>query len=340
MDSKLSDGELVRRVLEGNTDAFAVLVHRYQDVAYAVAYSIVRNFHDAKDIAQEVWIRVYQRLATYDPDRYFGSWLYTVSKRCAIDWLRSRCSLPDEELSAALSVPDQKSLPDEEQERREACEGIHQALSSLSEVNRETTVLYYINGYSQKEVSQILGVPLGTVKRRLHDSREVLRKEVTEMIKETFEKNKPGWEFTEDVVNSVSELKGSIIDHLPERFRKLGQMDRDELRERQKQVLLSLVGALSISAEEVEIEKDIKIPTAEMGEEQREYLWQTLHELELIEILFAVMDDSRFREEVRKFSDVTVQVGRYNSPGKEHHNKLYVAFTIPPGHWNQTGIED
>jgi len=148
MDSELSDSELVRRILKSDMEAFAVLVRRYQNVAYAVAYSTVRNFHDAKDIAQEAWIRVYQRLATYGPDRYFGSWLYTVSKRCAMDWLRSGHSLPVEELRAALSVPDPKSLPDEELERREACETIHQALSSLSEVNRETTTLYYINGYS------------------------------------------------------------------------------------------------------------------------------------------------------------------------------------------------
>lgn len=53
---------------------------------------------------------------------------------------------------------------------------VQQALSSLSEVNRETTILYYINGYSQKDISGFLGVPLGTVKRRLHDSRKLLER--------------------------------------------------------------------------------------------------------------------------------------------------------------------
>lgn len=151
-------------------------MRRYQDVTYASAYSLVQNFHDAKDIAQEVWIKVYRGLATYDSNRHFGAWLYGISKRCAIDWLRSRQRLSVEGLSAAVNIPDPRPQPDEEQEKKELCEMVQQALSSLSEVNRETTILYYINGYSQKDISGFLGVPLGTVKRRLHDSRKLLER--------------------------------------------------------------------------------------------------------------------------------------------------------------------
>ena len=347
MDKDLSDSELVRKTLNGALEAFTDLVRRYQDVAYAAAYSLVHNFHDARDIAQEAWIRAYQRLVTYDPNRPFGAWLYRISKRCAVDWLRSRQHLPVADLAAAANIPDPRPQPDEEQEDRERYEMIHRALSSLSEVNRETTVLYYIDGYSQRDISGFLSVPLGTVKRRLHDSRKLLQKEVMKMVKEIFEENKLEWKFTEDVVNSVSELKKSLADHLPDKFRELGRMSKDELSERQKHVLQSLVKVLSISPEEVGIERKVKIQTADMSDEEKEYLWQTLHELELIQMLIGIVDGSTFLNEIQNFSDVTVEVGRYDASGDRLHNKLYVAFQILPNNdrngyrsWNQALIED
>ena len=254
MDEKILDSKLVKETLDGNSEAFTALVCRYQDVVYAAAYSIVRNFHDAKDIAQEAWINAYQKLFTYDPDRHFGAWIYRISKRCAVDWLRKRENSVVDDLSAAMNIADPGLQPDEEQEKRELYDIVNRALLSLSEVHRETTVLYYINGYSQIDVSRILNVPLGTVKRRLHDSRELLRKEVMDMVKEAFEINKLEWKFTQDVVNRVSELKKNLVDYLPDKFQELARMPGDKLNERRNNLLRSLFEALSISPEEAGIE--------------------------------------------------------------------------------------
>ncbi len=198
MHSGHSDSELMKRSLNGDVEAFTALVCRYRDVPYAAAYSLVHDFHDARDIAQEAWIKAYRRLITCDPDRHFGAWLYGISRRCAIDWLNRR-RLPTEDLSAAANVHDPRPQPDEEQEKREICEMVRRALSSLSEANRATTVLYYINGYSQRDISGILGVPLGTVKRRLHESRNSLRRDIMEMVRETFAKNELEGEFAQEV---------------------------------------------------------------------------------------------------------------------------------------------
>lgn len=92
------------------------------------------------------------------------------------------------------------------------------------------------------------------------------------MVKETFGENRLEWKFTEDVVNRISELKNSLVDYLPNGFRELGRMSRDELEKRQKCVLLSLVEALSISPNDVGVEEDITMPTTDMPEEQKEYL--------------------------------------------------------------------
>lgn len=198
MDQEISDKELVQMALNADTEALNTLIRRYQDVAYAAAYSVVRNFHDARDIAQEAWIKAYRRLNTFDPDRQFGAWLYRISQRCAIQWVYSHRNVPLQGLSTAADVPASGSLPDEVQERRELLEIVHRALSALSKTNRETTVLYYINGYSQRDVSEILGVPLGTVKRRLHDSRKLLQKKLMEALEQTFGEKRLPDEFTQE----------------------------------------------------------------------------------------------------------------------------------------------
>ena len=132
MDQGISDKELVQMALSADTEALNTLVCRYQDVAYAAAYSVMHNFHDARDIAQEAWIKAYRRLSTFDPDRQFGAWLYRISQRCAIQWVYSHRNLPLQDLSAAADVPASGPQPDEVQERRELLEIVHRALSALS----------------------------------------------------------------------------------------------------------------------------------------------------------------------------------------------------------------
>jgi RNA polymerase sigma-70 factor (ECF subfamily) len=79
-DEKVSDSELAKRTLDGDLEAFTMLVYRYKDVAYASAYSILWNFEDARDIAQEVWIRAYQSLIKFSLNDSFSAWLYKISR--------------------------------------------------------------------------------------------------------------------------------------------------------------------------------------------------------------------------------------------------------------------
>lgn len=330
MDKEFLDTDLVKRALTGDSDAFAILVRRYQDVAYAAAYAVVHNFHDAQDIAQDAWIRAYKKLTTYDQTRPFGAWLYRISKRRAIDWWQSMQHPPTTDISAASTVADPRPQPDEEQEIREMCDIVHRALATLSEVNRETTTLYYINGYSQEEVSRFLSVPLGTVKRRLHESRKFLMKEVMQMVKETFKQNKLTWQFTQDVVERVSQLKKDLTDYLPAEFHELAQMSKEELKERWNRLLRSLTEVLSVSPEAVTMEEEITFNVADLSEEQREYLYQTLHELELMEIVDVIRNHSRWMILIQDFASVKVGVGHYNWPSNDKiHNKPYVRLYRP-----------
>jgi RNA polymerase sigma-70 factor, ECF subfamily len=336
-DEKVSDSELAKRTLDGDLEAFTVLVYRYKDVAYASAYSILWNFEDARDIAQEAWIKIYQSLIKFNQNDSFSAWLYKISKRCAIDYLRKRKDLTTVDLSIAANIPDQRMRPDEEQEDKETYEIVHRALTSLSEVNRETAILFYINGFSQVDISEILNIPLGTVKRRLYDSRKLLQKEVIKMVGNVFEKNKLEWKFTQDVVNQVSELKKNIVDYLPERFQELARMSDEELGDRQKHLLKSLIEVLDVPVGKVDGDDKITIKPADISGDQKSYLWQTLHEMELIDIISTIKSGSSFEVFIKEFDNIEVVVGKYSKGG------LYLAFRRPWSDdsqaWYQTGVE-
>ncbi len=202
MSEVASDVELVCRTLEGDFQAFGVLVQRYQNMVYGVIYAHLHNFHDAQDLAQDVLLKVYRSLLTYDIKRPFGAWLYTIAKRTALDWLRSQERAVKTE-AIIEEIADTAPEPDTIAERHEAQRLLQKALDSLSDVNRETFCLYYVDGYSINEIGELLSTPTGTVKRRLHVSRKLLREEVMKMVEDTFERNKLTWKITQDMIDKV-----------------------------------------------------------------------------------------------------------------------------------------
>ncbi|OGG54342.1 MAG: hypothetical protein A3F84_09275 [Candidatus Handelsmanbacteria bacterium RIFCSPLOWO2_12_FULL_64_10] len=181
-----SDPDLIRRTLEGDTDAFGHLVDRYKDAVYGAAYARVGDFHDAQDVAQEAFIQAYRRLSSLrEPDR-FASWLYAIAVNVARDHLRRRREA--QPIHEATPAPALDS--GDEHARRALHRRIQQALTALSEIHRETVTLYYINGYTCDEVGGFLNVPSGTVKRRLSDARRQLRKEMFDMVRDMFDAHK------------------------------------------------------------------------------------------------------------------------------------------------------
>jgi RNA polymerase sigma-70 factor (ECF subfamily) len=323
---RVSDEELVRRVLSGDRDAFGALVERYKGMVYGVAYAHLRNFHDAQDLSQEVFIKAFLNLSSYDPARPFGNWLYVITRRMAIDRLRGRREMKE----LTDEIIDRSPTPDVRAERREMQRLLKDALSRLSERNRETFCLYYMDGYSIREISRILSVPQGTVKRRLHEARKILRKEVVRMAREGFKEEALTWKFTEDVVGKVSDLKTALLNLLPEEFRELASLSDEELRERRNELLRSLADTLSIDLEELKLGEELSISVSDLTEDRREYLWKTLHELELMEVLSMLRGGTIFTPLIKDFHSVEVKLGLYKAPGwKEIHNRPYIRFVRP-----------
>ena len=138
---KLSDEELVKRALASDTEAFDMLVKRYQDAVYGMAVHIVKNFADAQDIAQDVFLTAYQNLPRLKQHASFASWLRGITVNLCKMWIRRRresVSL-DEMLEVDEHSPFLQSAvpsPADEVEQKELRESVMRAINALSEKNR------------------------------------------------------------------------------------------------------------------------------------------------------------------------------------------------------------
>lgn len=160
----------VARCLRGDSSAFEPIVRRYQRVLFSVARRMLGNHEDAMDATQNVFVRAYQRLDTFDPNRRFFSWLYRIAVNECLNARRSR--RPDEGLTDRPA--DEGDSPLEAVVALERSESIDAALLRLSEEHRLVVVLRHFADLSYAEISDAIGVPEKTVKSRLFDARQRL----------------------------------------------------------------------------------------------------------------------------------------------------------------------
>jgi RNA polymerase sigma-70 factor (ECF subfamily) len=228
---KESVNSLVMRAQNGDIEAFEKLVERFQDAVFGAAYATVRNFHDAQEIAQEAFILTYQELPRLREPEKFPGWLRRLTITACNRFLGSRrrewshtakprfrlCApshamtprVTHEQLSTVMDIPSELPGPDVLVEAKELKEQILLEISTLSEKNREVVTLFFINGYSHKEISDFLEVPVSTVKGRLHESRKKLQRRLITMAKDVLHSNKPGTEFVRQL---KEKLNGRIIE--------------------------------------------------------------------------------------------------------------------------------
>lgn len=166
-----NDAELVRRCLAGDGEAFRPLVEKYQGVLFNVAYRMVHDREDARDLAQGAFVKAYEKLGTYDPAYQFFSWIYRILVNDTLNFLkRSRPDRPLDDASGAASP----GGPHQELESREAKRAVREALMGLSVADREVVVLRHFADLSYGEMAAALAIPEKTVKSRLYSARQRL----------------------------------------------------------------------------------------------------------------------------------------------------------------------
>ncbi len=162
------DAALVARCLEGEQDAYEVIVTRYQRGLFNVAFRMLGNYEDARDATQNAFVKAYEHLKTFDPDQRFFGWLFRILKNECLNVLRAR--RPSQPVS--LEMPSARGAdPVEVQQRQRA---IQQALMSLSTEYREVIVLRHYTDLSYDEIAAALGIPATKVKSRLYTARQQL----------------------------------------------------------------------------------------------------------------------------------------------------------------------
>ena len=180
MSVAASDAELARDALAGSEAAYRELVTRYATPAVNFIFRFVRDRALAEDLAQEGFLRVYQRLNTFDPSRRFSSWFFQVLRNITIDHLRVNrlptSSLDElaEEGNQGAAVDRESASPEQVAGQRELAAAMSAALARIRPEYREVVVLRYQEGLTQPEIAEILGLPSGTVKTYLHRARKEL----------------------------------------------------------------------------------------------------------------------------------------------------------------------
>jgi RNA polymerase sigma-70 factor (ECF subfamily) len=163
------DTRSIQRCLAGDPGAFEPIVHRYQRVLFTVALRILGNREDASDAAQNAFVKAYEKLGTFDPQRRFFSWIYRILVNECLNLRRDRH--PQEELPT--DVPG-AGTPAEAFEREERCARVQAAILALPMQYREVLVLRHFAELSYEEIGETLGVAVSVVKSRLYTARQQL----------------------------------------------------------------------------------------------------------------------------------------------------------------------
>lgn len=173
------DYSIIEQCRNGNAEAYAVLVGKYQRMVYNVAYRMLGDGETANDIAQDSFIAAYEGLKRFRNDAKFSTWLCGITINKCRDHLKGR--KPHVPMDEIAEPADSKALnPEEELARKQSGKGIQRALEALPEDYREVIILKHIRGLDYKEMEEILGVGVGALKVRTHRARELLKKHLVE----------------------------------------------------------------------------------------------------------------------------------------------------------------
>ena len=178
---------LVRRCVAGDAAAWEEIVQKYHRRIYNICYRFAGSANDAEDLTQEVFIKIYRTLNTYDVERgAFMTWVTTMTRNLLVDHFRktkneritdsleATPSGHEDAMPLSERIPDQGPTPDAGVQSRETSEAVHQALQKLSPELREAVILRDLQDMDYREIAAVLRVPEGTVKSRINRGRAEL----------------------------------------------------------------------------------------------------------------------------------------------------------------------
>ena len=172
-----SDSKLILGLQNGNLETLGILYDRHRGLVFRTALAITGDAEAAADLLQEVFLRLHRFASHIDSGRPLEPWLYRMTTNLSYTWVKrhNRLLRPLEDVADWI-MGSRKDTPAVRSEMNESWRQIQQAMSSLPLSHRGVVVLYYIDDLPIQEIAEILDIPVGTVKSRLHYSRHALRK--------------------------------------------------------------------------------------------------------------------------------------------------------------------
>ena len=180
-----ADTDLICRAAGGDSFAFQALVERHRSMVYRVAYQFAGNHHDAEDIAQEVFIKVYRSLDRFRQDAQLTSWMYRIVMNACIDHRRRQrpavaAPFGEEAEQRMLNTPEDRPGPEERAYAGELGQVLESEIGRLPNGQRVVFVMRHHQGMKLSEIAEALGLAEGTVKRQLHAAVHRLRQALTQ----------------------------------------------------------------------------------------------------------------------------------------------------------------
>lgn len=182
---ELTDKELINKILEGNTRIFEIIISKTQHLVLSIVYKMIKNPEDRKDITQEVYLKAYNKLASFKFNAKLSTWIGTITYNTCLNYL-ARKKIPilnvtdEEEKESWESIErqflmDTKSQPEINLFKKERSKIISSEIDKLSPLYKTILSLYHKQELSYKEITTITGLPEGTVKSYLYRARKQLR---------------------------------------------------------------------------------------------------------------------------------------------------------------------
>lgn len=176
------ESAVVRAVLDGDVNAFEMLVREYEKNVYNLALRMVGNSEDAADMSQEAFIKAYNSLNSFRGDSKFSVWLYRIASNVCLDFIRSRKRKQTVSLSVEddngedveLDIADDTQSPERLMDKQLTRDAVRRGLASLPPGQRQILLLREIQGLSYDEIAEVLNVEAGTVKSRIFRARKKL----------------------------------------------------------------------------------------------------------------------------------------------------------------------
>jgi len=197
------DGFIIQKCLNGESEAFGLLVDKYKASIYAFVYAKLHNFHDSEDVTQETFIKAYQKLRDLRKWDSFLAWLYCIASDKCRKFIRSQASRPDSEFIEDQKFKDNWTDTNSENDY----DSLHDALDSLPDIYREVLTLHYLGGMSTNQIANFLRVSPESIRQRLSRARTQLKEEVLAMMSGTLTQHKLQAGFTFRVVEILKKIK-------------------------------------------------------------------------------------------------------------------------------------